>query len=350
MKRKNSLITPIIFAAPLAYVGFDRLIGGITSNIPLLPLISIALGSFVITYLLQHIQKKYNNPKTFIAYHIFLTTILSLAFLALGEIIAKIINFLGYAKEYFLEISLIVGICIYGWALFAGNTIINKKKKIYSSKIKKALRIIQISDTHLHGPYVSKRVDKIMRKSMKENPDLMVITGDFIDKPGLPNETMFDAMKKAKIPIYYVSGNHEIDYIGKERTKKLINKIGLKYLSNESILSNGIMITGIEDDASNKQIKDLVKKKTNKFHLYLIHKPLRLDLVKNKVDMTLSGHVHAGQIFPGKQIARGFFKFVYGWYNYGNTKVYVSPGTRSGEMYIRLGSRNEITVIDLLPK
>lgn len=331
---------------------FDRIIVGISSEIHILILLGMVVLVSVSIVLLNKAQTKYNNALTFLSHHTIIIASYSIVLIMFGEIVIKILmNFIEINKQSFNLLSLSIAIIILIWSLISGNFIWKKQKTIYSSKIKKPLRIIHLSDLHLHGPFTKRNINKVLRLSEKENPDLITITGDLFDQNGIPSKQMLSEFKKFKTQILYVTGNHEIDYIGRKKTLQLIKYSGIKNISNENIELKGIRITGVEDDVKKKNIEQLMKTKTKKFHLYLIHKPKYFDLVKNKVDLVLAGHTHAGQIFPGKHIVKTlFYKFIHGWYDLGKTKIHVSAGTRGGEIYLRLGTRNEITIIDLKPK
>jgi len=66
-----------------------------------------------------------------------------------------------------------------------------------------------------------------------------------------------------------------------------------------------------------------------------------------EINLMLSGHTHAGQIFPFSLIARLTFPFSSGLYQQGNTKLFVSNGAGAYMVRMRLGSRNEINLLRL---
>ena len=61
------------------------------------------------------------------------------------------------------------------------------------------------------------------------------------------------------------------------------------------------------------------------------------------VDLQLSGHTHAGQIWPFNLLVRLSVRFVRGLYRDGASQLYVSPGTAFWGPPMRLGTRAEIT-------
>ena len=71
-------------------------------------------------------------------------------------------------------------------------------------------RVTQVSD--LQSEYFGKHQKNLIEKVEKTNPDIIVYTGDLLDR----NHTNFDAAEEAmkgllKIaPVYYINGNHEM--------------------------------------------------------------------------------------------------------------------------------------------
>ena len=64
----------------------------------------------------------------------------------------------------------------------------------------------------------------------------------------------------------------------------------------------------------------------------------------------LSGHTHNGQIFPFNLLVKQQFKRIRGMLVEGEQRLYVSSGTETWGPLMRLGSKNEISVFDLMPK
>jgi uncharacterized protein len=80
----------------------------------------------------------------------------------------------------------------------------------------------------------------------------------------------------------------------------------------------------------------------------LHHSPVGLDyVVKAGVDLMLSGHTHAGQMFPATLINRYIFPLNKGMHQKGDTTFFVFQGAGTYGPRIRLGSNNEINLIHL---
>jgi uncharacterized protein len=85
------------------------------------------------------------------------------------------------------------------------------------------------------------------------------------------------------------------------------------------------------------------------FKILLSHDPhhWRREVVGKKIQLTLAGHTHAGQLKIGKWTpARMAFKEWGGAYRIGEQMLYVSSGI-GGSFPFRLGAWPELTVITL---
>lgn len=156
--------------------------------------------------------------------------------------------------------------------------------------------IVHISD--FHNETNKKLTDNLVNKIKETKPNIIVITGDFIDSKRTNIDVSISFIKKINdiAPIYYVSGNHEnvIDQkIKKELEDKLIeNKVNIinNKLENIIIDNQKINIIGINDPLSIDDIKDndsdYVKSVLNDINydkslytILLIHRPELLILM-----------------------------------------------------------------------
>ena len=79
------------------------------------------------------------------------------------------------------------------------------------------------------------------------------------------------------------------------------------------------------------------------------HSPVGLEYVSRAgVTLMLSGHTHAGQVFPGTLITPFLFPVNKGLLRQGDTYFFVSQGAGTYGPRLRLGSANEINLIRLI--
>jgi len=68
------------------------------------------------------------------------------------------------------------------------------------------------------------------------------------------------------------------------------------------------------------------------------------------VNLTLAGHTHAGQMFPFGLLVKRVYPDMAGLFEKNNNRLFVSVGTGTWGPIFRLGTRSELTVIDLTPE
>ncbi len=219
------------------------------------------------------------------------------------------------------------------------------------------LRIVQISDVHIGLIIQEKRLQKVLEAVKKENPDLLISTGDLLDgelNNVMPLASQFDQIKP-KYGKFAVTGNHEF-YAGIESALTFTRQAGFAVLRNEKKKVAGINIIGIDDITGHsfgvkktdfKLPESLAEIDDQAFILLLQHQPYVDE--NAKFHLQLSGHTHRGQIFPFSLITRLLFSRNYGYYELTKgRKLYVSSGTGTWGPPVRVFAPPEITVIDLI--
>ena len=92
--------------------------------------------------------------------------------------------------------------------------------------------------------------------------------------------------------------------------------------------------------------KDLMENVSG-YKIYLKHQPqVPRDAIKY-FDLMLSGHTHAGQIFPFGIFVKMIYPYFRGLYKVDESYIYVSRGTGTWGPPIRFLSPPEVTVIDI---
>ncbi len=231
----------------------------------------------------------------------------------------------------------------------------------------KALKIIQISDIHINLLKVSP--SKVRKVIETEKPDLVIITGDYIDRVShIPAFLDFLNSIKGKHQILLCLGNH--DYKAFKGNQKaldgFINSIestGAVVLHNRSICieknSKKYNIIGIGDFRSLRH--DISKALENcndpgATNIAFTHNPdLVLEMPGGSVDYLLCGHFHGGQIWApfnfefrvlreDKLCKRGIQR---GLHRVNGITVYISRGLGNVCVPLRFLSRPEITVFHM---
>jgi len=216
-------------------------------------------------------------------------------------------------------------------------------------------KIVQISDAHISAMVPFSRFVKLCGTLKELQPDLLVNTGDLVD-PGFEAEARLEDLSRQFAPKYgkvAVLGNHEF-YFGLSKAIDIYRRCGFTLLRHKSVtLSNGIQIAGVDDVKTSgitpRQIEQLLSGlDQSKPSIYLSHEPVRYDIAaKYGVGLMLSGHTHAGQIFPFTLLVRLRYPHLYGLYKNGEGWHYVTSGTFYWGPPMRLFAPQEIPLFIL---
>lgn len=258
--------------------------------------------------------------------------------------ISLVINISDNQKIFIYFLTFIPSI-IYGF-INAKNLSV-KQLKFSHSKIKKNLSFVFLSDIHI-GSNNSKILKKIVPLINQQNPSFVLIGGDLIDSSSFKIQDL-DEMKNINAPIYFVTGNHEYYIEDSQKHLSDFKNQNIKVLDNQSLLKEQINIIGLSD---NLKKNDKINKfeqlfDSDYFNLLLVHQPSIWNALKEKANLTLSGHTHNGQIFPFNLIVKIQFPQIYGVYSHLKNYLYVSSGAATWGPKIRIGSKNEILNIEL---
>ena len=234
-------------------------------------------------------------------------------------------------------------------------------------------RLVQITDFHLGSfPPGNDFVQKVVDATNNEEPDMILFTGDLVNNQASEVEPYLDTLGQlhASDGIYSIWGNHDYCEYGNnhsigalKRNRRMLygyqESLGWHQLMNEHhVVSHGmssIAVIGVENPGQSPFTNRSNLKKAMKglnpdmFKILLSHDPhhWRREVVGKKIQLTLAGHTHAGQLKIGKWTpARMAFKEWGGAYRIGEQMLYVSSGI-GGSFPFRLGAWPELTVITL---
>lgn len=246
--------------------------------------------------------------------------------------------------------------------LVVGNINYHNKRRVYhkitTEKLQnnQKIRVVAISDLHLGYTIGSHELKRWVKMINKENPDIVVISGDLIDN----NVQVVDDMDLDKIirninaplGVYGCLGNHE--YIsGLDESISFYHKSDIILLRDESVeVVNNFTLIG-RDDVSNSERQSLstimADINDNDFKLLLDHQPRNLEeSEKAKIDLQISGHTHNGQVFPFSIVAESIFEIAHGMLQKGLTKIYVTSGLGIWGGKFRIGTQSEYAVFDIV--
>ncbi|MGN0614023.1 MAG: metallophosphoesterase [Porcipelethomonas sp.] len=255
----------------------------------------------------------------------------------------------------------------YGW--YSAHKVDVTNYTISTDKNVGDLRIVQISDSHMGALFDAEKFGEYVREMQSENPDVVVITGDFVDD-GTSREDMFGSCRAladfdTKYGVYYIYGNHDRGYTKEERRGwtneefvSALEESGVTILEDESILiDDRFYITGRMDysveekGGSRADMQTLTENlDEDKFSIVLDHQPRDYDAqAESGADLVLSGHTHGGQFFPIIKAGEwmGVNCLTYGIEKRGDTSFIVSSGIADWEIDFKTGCKSEYVVIDV---
>jgi len=231
----------------------------------------------------------------------------------------------------------------------------------------KEIRAVHISDIHLGNYRGEKYLNKIVNTINELNPDVLFNTGDMFDsKAHFHNRSnVLQPLKNLTMPHYFVYGNHD-QYVGVEKVIKRMEDAGAIVLQNEAIHFGELQVIGLNNMAKDsisfdphaipgsETVESVMNKITighNQPTLILHHRPEGVEYMEAvKNSLLLSGHTHAGQLFPFTLIAKGMFTYNKGLYQHNDMSIYVTEGVGTIFVPLRIGTHSEITLINMVPE
>ena len=266
-----------------------------------------------------------------------------------GDIVARILPIKQSYIAYF-AISIVFFLSVYS---VVNNLSDRKVESIHlqSPKIETPIRIVLIADTHISGYSDAKYLQRLVREINSQNPDIVTIVGDFAD--GKTDYSAIEPINDIKAPVYLVMGNHEIWNNHNGAIEKKLSKTKIAIAHKRKFSNKGVQIIGVNfADGQNtlKEGLEDIEIDKGQYNVLIYHEPKEVEIAQETgFDLMLSGHTHGGQIFPWNYVTKLAYKYIKGLYEYEGMKIYVSQGTGIWGPPMRLGSENEITVIDLKP-
>ena len=209
-----------------------------------------------------------------------------------------------------------------------------------SDKLDRDHKIVFLADLHYGHTQRRETVEKALNDIKDENPELLLLGGDITDEFTSKEdmELIFELIGSLDIPTYFIYGNHDRQNHAEDvggRTysdselENAIQSNGIHILSDEYVDLDDIVLLGREDADCDRRIQvDRLKQRPNdKYVITLDHSPYSYDdIAATGADLQLSGHVHAGQLFPLKEVYPLAVHNIYGDYRCGDTELYVSAG------------------------
>lgn len=221
--------------------------------------------------------------------------------------------------------------------------------------------VVLVSDLHLGSLVGRGRLEKTVARINALDPDIVLMPGDIVDESVTEKiEAGFsEVMRRIRAPlgVFAVPGNHEF-YSGLERNLACLRACGITVLEDEAVLIAGAFVVAGRKDPSALRpgetrvpILGILSRSgldLSRPVILLDHQPVRLEQASEAgVDIQLSGHTHAGQLFPLDIINKKVWELNWGYLRKEDTQYYVTSGVGTWGPPVRTGSRPEIVRIKL---
>lgn len=220
-------------------------------------------------------------------------------------------------------------------------------------------KIVHISDIHYGKIFDQKQLQKLVDSINEQKPDIVVLTGDLLDKNTYINQNTVTQIStllnkiNATAGKYAINGENDLNF---DEWMTIITKAGFKDLNNtyDTIYKDGyqsIFIAGASTKEDKLSINDKLKTSIdylNSFEkdgpiykILLLHEPDTIDeLTVNPFNLILAGHSHGGQVklpLIGPLIYKeGAIKYHNNYYKIENTDLYISNGLGASNYNFRL--------------
>ena len=319
-----------------------------------IPYLIVAIFTLILTLILNFI-----SAVIIIIHYLIIWLFIDLIFLMIKKITKKEL------KHYYAGIITIIFVPIYiGIGIYNAYHVLETNYNLKTNKITDKYKIVLISDSHMGTTFNANKFYEYLKEIEKDEPDIILIAGDFVDD-GTTKEEMIKSCKylgkiKTKYGIYFAHGNHDKGYYGESRgyssydLENELTKNNVKVLKDESILiNNELYIIGRKDfeDTSRLSINDLVKNlDKSKYMIVMNHQPTDYYNESNSgVDLVVSGHTHGGQLIPLNLINTLVSEnnAVYGYKKIKNTNFIVTSGISDWEIKIKTGCIAEYVIINI---
>jgi len=214
------------------------------------------------------------------------------------------------------------------------------------------LKIVHFSDIHFGKTTNEKELNKVVEEINLTNPDIVIFSGDLLDKDiNLPDKNI-DFLKEtlakihARLKKYAIQGDS--DYANIEQYKEIMTAAQFQILENQSelVFNEGItpiQIAGISStQKETANLSEALKTTENNisYRILIAHEPEIIEsLGEESVDLILCGHSLGGYIYiPGigsiiqKEHTNNYLN---GQYQNGSTTMFVSSGIGTEEYSFR---------------
>ncbi len=224
------------------------------------------------------------------------------------------------------------------------------------------IKVLHLSEIHADDWTPAVAIERAVRLARREEPDIVVLTGDFVTRDPealLPAARALSGLR-APLGIYACLGNHDI-WHGRKQIGESLRLLGVRTLVNEAVRVQApggpLWIAGLDSAWGGRPDLKTTLRHWNAAEptLVLLHEPDVADrLAEQKLAVTqLAGHTHGGQVraplLGALQTPHLGHKYVLGHHQTGDVHLYVNPGLGTLGVPFRFLCPPEVTLHTLVP-
>ncbi len=261
-------------------------------------------------------------------------------------------------------VSLLFGALFFIYGVVNMQTVKPEYRTYTSAKLTQEHTVVFLADLHVGSAQPFSVTEKTVAEIKALRPDVTILGGDIVDDYTTKEEmeALFRLFADFETPVYYIYGNHDrqghAQYAGgrkftPEELEAAMTQNGVIILQDEfAELAPDLLLLGREDITEGEgraQAETLVNPAPERYLITADHQPS--EFKKNLcvgTDLQLSGHTHAGQLFPLGLLYRAI-GYCVGDYTADGAVLNVSAGACGWRMPFRTQARCVYEVITLRP-
>ena len=262
-------------------------------------------------------------------------------------------------------ISLVFSVAFLAFGILNMLTVTPKYHTYTSEKLTNRHKLVFVADLHVGSTQPFHVTEKTVKAIKSEHPDAVVLGGDIVDDYTTKEmmENTFALFKNFDCPVYYIYGNHDrqghAEYAnGQQFTEADLDAAmtanGVFVLRDSyAQIGSDVLLLGREDISFGEgrlDAKDIVNPLPDAYLVVADHQPAQAkENLEIGMDLQLSGHTHAGQLFPLRWLYTLIGGKVCGDYKVGDAIMNVSSGASGWRMPLRTEAGCHFEVITLKP-
>ena len=267
-----------------------------------------------------------------------------------------------------IAVSLVFGFAVLVAGTWNMQTVACRTYTVSSHKLSARHTVAFLSDLHVGTAQQFSSLEDVVAQINASHPDLVIIGGDVSDEKTSAAwlDRAYRLLGTLEAPTYFVYGNHDRqpdgDLLGgrtytDDELVQAIERNGITVLADEYVtVADEVMLLGREDISRGKDRRsgdELAARNPDQAAFLIVadHQPYadEADVAPLKADLQVSGHTHAGQLFPLQFCYNAIGLPAYGEYELGGSCLLVSAGESGWGFPLRTEARSEWNLITLEP-